>query len=293
MYLIDTPVTAWIPVRTRLWIDQTGASKEALERLSHELPTQIEALQPEFSKVTSQILAPPKGVFNRLKSRSVLVSLHQMEFIRVTAQFTYDRDKFNAENPDHPLDEDTFPALAAMYLGEAIEPLLILTELAFPGQISTSEGLAFASPGSYATIRHKDSFHRLWFPDDGDPTWPALSNIALSDVVRWAQGTSFLKKALAQTRVERALAAFTHMIHLGPFKDGEILFRSMQALEAFYCDGIGDLRKQLTDKSSLWLGQWNEKKNIVGHLYDMRSKFVHGSGKIQYSTNHASCGPMD
>ncbi|WP_254459740.1 hypothetical protein [Xanthomonas sacchari] len=72
------------------------------------------------------------------------------------------------------------------------------------------------------------------------------------------------------------------MVHLGPYKEGEIQFRAMQSLEAFYCDGIGDLRKQLAEKSALWVGCWEEPKNIVGHLYDMRSKFVHGGAKLPH-----------
>ena len=56
----------------------------------------------------------------------------------------------------------------------------------------------------------------------------------------------------------------------------------MQALEAFYSDGVGDLRKQLSEKSSIWLGPWKHPKNIVGRLYDLRSSYVHGSSKLEY-----------
>jgi len=104
-------------------------------------------------------------------------------------------------------------------------------------------------------------------------------------VIEWLSGTSFFRKSLAVTRIERTVAAFTQMVRIGPYKEGELLFRAMQSLEAFYCDGTGDLRKQLAEKSSLWLGPWIEKRNIVGHLYDMRSKFVHGSAKLQYWTD--------
>jgi hypothetical protein len=59
----------------------------------------------------------------------------------------------------------------------------------------------------------------------------------------------------------------------------------MQGLEAFYCHGNGDLRRQLSEKTRMWLGDWSDSKNIVGQLYDMRSRFVHGSGLIEYA-NH-------
>lgn len=54
----------------------------------------------------------------------------------------------------------------------------------------------------------------------------------------------------------------------------------MQGLEAFYCRGVGDLRRQSSEKSKLFLGDWPTKKNIVGALYDVRSRFVHGNYPI-------------
>ena len=57
----------------------------------------------------------------------------------------------------------------------------------------------------------------------------------------------------------------------------------MQGLEAFYCDGIGDLRKQLSDKTQLWLGLRDDPSNLVGKLYDLRSKYVHGSATMPYA----------
>ena len=56
----------------------------------------------------------------------------------------------------------------------------------------------------------------------------------------------------------------------------------MQGLEAFYVEGKGDMRRQLTEKIPLWLGKWENNKNIVGDLYNLRSIFVHGATKLTY-----------
>ena len=56
----------------------------------------------------------------------------------------------------------------------------------------------------------------------------------------------------------------------------------MQGLEAFYVEGIGDLRRQLSSKIQLWLGAWHGNRNLVGHLYDLRSGFVHGSSRLTF-----------
>jgi hypothetical protein len=60
----------------------------------------------------------------------------------------------------------------------------------------------------------------------------------------------------------------------------------MQGLEAFYCEGTGDLRRQLSEKVRIWIGPWNDKRNIIGHLYDVRSAFVHGGANIEYHGHH-------
>lgn len=287
MYLIDTSITAWIPVRTALWKDRIADSVEALDNLRQDIPALVPRVRAGLTHVETAIDTPPKAVLKRLSSQSILVHARQTDFLRVSATYTLDRDAFNEENPDRELDEDVFSALAAMHLGEALETLLMFSELSYPGRIITTEGVVITKQGGNARIRPKNSFFQLWFPDNEDPTWPLIATIPLENVLDWIAGTSFFTQALAVTRVERTLAACTQMIQLGPYKEGETLFRAMQALEAFYCDGSGDLRKQLAEKSSLWLGQWSEKRNIVGHLYDMRSKFVHGAAKLQYWTDHA------
>jgi hypothetical protein len=118
---------------------------------------------------------------------------------------------------------------------------------------------------------------------------PPLSDIEISEVFRWLGKVGF-QSGLPTTRIQRALAAYTHVIGLPADRQGEVLFRAMQGLEAFYCDGNGDLRRQLGEKAATWLGPWQTKKNIVGHLYDSRSKFVHGAGHLDYWNRQEDLG---
>ena len=67
--------------------------------------------------------------------------------------------------------------------------------------------------------------------------------------------------------------------------DGKIRTEAGQGLEAFYCDGVGDLRKQLSDKTQLWLGLSQSPSNLVGKLYDLRSKYIHGSATMPYAVS--------
>jgi hypothetical protein len=286
MHLIETPVTAWIPVRTVIWRDRIEASEAALADIREALPSLVPIVRSGLSDVEAAIAEPPTNVRKRL-SGSILVHARQVDFLRIKAQYILDRDTFNEGNPDRELDEDLFSAMAAMHLGEAIDTLLMFSELSHPGRINTAQGVVVTPQGGNASVRAKNCFFQLWHPEDNDPTWPAINTLVLQDVLSWVKGTSFFTNALAVSRIERCLAAFTQMVHLGPRREGETLFRAMQSLEAFYCDGTGDLRKQLADKAALWVGRWEEPKNIVGHLYDMRSKFVHGGAKLRYWSDNA------
>jgi hypothetical protein len=107
--------------------------------------------------------------------------------------------------------------------------------------------------------------------------WPELKTLDLLKVVAWEQSLGLFAKDRSTSPIERAMASYTHSLAQGVTNGGESLFWLMQGLEAFYCRGNGDLRRQLGEKSRIFLGEWEDRKNIVGKLYDFRSKFVHGS----------------
>jgi hypothetical protein len=161
--------------------------------------------------------------------------------------------------------------------------ILQLSDFAFPGVINTETGVSIVDSKSVKYIKKKESIFSFPLSNTigSDETWPTLKTIDITTCVNWAYRVGFGHENFARktNRIGRMLAAFTHIPHN---RQGEILFRAMQGLEAFYSDGIGDLRRQLSSKSALFLGKWKEEKNIVGKLYDLRSKFVHGSSSIGY-----------
>jgi hypothetical protein len=282
MQILDLPVIAWIPIRDPIWEQRMEAYEVALGKLLAQLPQIIPLLNPRIKNIEATLGEPSGEVATWLAGKSILVAAGHVDYIYIKATVTIDVAALERQNPDRSFEPSLLQAIASMDLSSALEPVLVLSELAEPGCIDTTEGLVVAEGGGWHPIKAKGSFWSLRFPEKEDPTWPPISTIDFTDVATWASTTSFFHSALAVTRVERCLAAYTHMIGLTMHREGESLFRAMQALEAFYCDGTGDLRKQLSDKSSIWLGAWPDRKNIVGHLYDLRSKFVHGSSKLQY-----------
>lgn len=278
-------VTAWLPIRSTAFDNHepnTDVVDKCIDAFVHSLPLVLPLMVPEVSEVKVTEISPPPHVMSWLCRNSSLVKSQLFDIYAVSATVTF----VDSRNEVGPGEDNRFlSAFAADYIEKAISLSLHLAELAYPGTIMTSEGAVTDDEGILAQIEKK-YFLTCARPYDSDSTaWPAIKLLDLGDVVAWAISVGFTASSFAATRLQRTLAAFTHVVGLGWGNDGETLFRAMQGLEAFYCDGIGDLRRQLAHKSEVWLGPTNDKQNIVGKLYDLRSKFIHGYAKMQYWHN--------
>lgn len=275
-------VTAWLPIRSTAFDHHeanTEVVEDCIEAFVHSLSTVLPLLVPEVSEVKVTNASPPPEVMTWLCRNSSLVESKLFCIWAVSATVTF----VDNRNELKPGDDTRFlSAFAAYYIEKAISLCLHLAELAYPGTILTAEGAVTDELGILAPIEKKH-FLSCARPYDSDLTaWPSIRFLDLNGVVTWARSIGFTTSSFATTRLQRTLAAFTHVVGLGWGNDGETLFRAMQGLEAFYCDGIGDLRRQLAHKSEVWLGPTPNRQNIVGKLYDHRSKFIHGSAKMQY-----------
>lgn len=248
-----------------------------------EIPDFLPRFQSSISNVEVIFVTPPEHVADWLKAKSIFANTRLCDDIEISADVEVDVDELRRINPNE-IERGFIDSLACVDVSEAVEAALFLSELAWPGGITTLEGLSVAENGTYPVTK-KPAFYDLLAPGPEDPQWPELSLVSLSETLAWSKRVGFASEAFASSRIGKALASLSHVVQLGQLREGEVLFRAMQGLEAFYCDGIGDLRRQLSEKSGLWLGKWTDKKNIVGQLYDVRSKFVHGSGAIEYCSH--------
>jgi hypothetical protein len=281
----STWVSAWLPIRIPFFAleDRYNAYVVFRDKFLAQLPACLGITAPDVKDVVVSLNEAPVDVVRWLSSRGTLFHRRTVEYILVRALVTVDVDGLRQRNKGKEFDEELFRSMAAADLSYALQPILVMSELAEPGCIAVMEGLAIADGGGSYPILATGPVLNSWLIDECYSNWPPLDQLDVLAVMQWVYRTSFLKSCLGRTRVERTLTGYTHVIGLlGDYRDGEILFRSMQALEAFYCDGTGDLRKQLSDKSALWLGTWSDKSNIVGKLYDLRSKFIHGTATLEY-----------
>ncbi len=281
------PLTAWIPLARHANFQLDGEQKrgdlyrDALPPLVEQAVDSLRLLQPGIGFLSARIARPPPSVENVLASLRPALYRTGTDHLRIDAQAPADmpvsEDMTQAERKAHR------PQVAALLVAEAIEQLLMCTELAFPSLFDADPGIVRYGARGVQRLEPKSSIHSLRFVTPHGIGWPAIADLPLRQVVQWlATKTAYLTRALPTNRVERTLAAYTHVVGLTQHRDGETLFRAMQGLEAFYCDGIGDLRKQLSDKTAIWLGPPPVTKNLVGKLYEIRSKFIHGSAPFAY-----------
>jgi hypothetical protein len=289
----NVSVVARFPIRDTgigsdgLFVDDTAVLAEFLGQVPH-------ALMALDRRVLSATVSMQKECAENLTDvlrHSPTFSFMLHSFVEIQAEVAVDDDWLRAANPTRNVDSRLICVIAAMIVSETVEHLLLLSELAYPGCVDTDEGIATVGNDAAQRIRAKGAFKALRFPEEHDRSWPPVSVIGLPAVVSWIEAARPFAEGLAKTRVQRVMAAYTHAVGLTQHREGEVLFRAMQGLEAFYSEGSGDLRKQLAEKVALWLGPWQEKKNIIGQLYDSRSKFVHGSSPLEYWNDHEE--PLD
>lgn len=226
---------------------------------------------------------PPEFVYEWLKERSFFNKLLIVDHLIITCKVDIDLEELYEINKVDSLDDTFLKHCAAILLGDALEDAHTLSELSHPGCITVLEGVITAEKeGVVHQLRGKRAFTELRIKEFEGVGWPDIVRLDLVDTYRWAKELGFSRKSYPDSRIGRALAAFSHVVGLGDQREGDVLFRAMQGLEAFYCDGKGDLRRQLSEKVRLWIGSWNDRKNIVGHLYDSRSAFVHGDSHIEF-----------
>jgi hypothetical protein len=174
---------------------------------------------------------------------------------------------------------------AACDLASTLEDALLLAQLSFPTRIHSASGRTYLNRYPMNEVSRVSGLphESIW-----DPTmkWPEVKTISLEKVCEWEVKLGLFQQGIARTPVQRAFASFSHLVTTKSLHGGESLFWSMQGLESFYCRGSGDLRRQLSEKSRLFLGQWIGLKNIVGSLYDFRSTFVHGDFNLDRWNNN-------
>lgn len=277
--------SAWLPIRTTAFDQEKHAAPidSGIQSFLNELPAALPLVFGELKEIKVSVEEPPANIGAYIARSSSIHAPPLFRCAHVSAKVRVDQDSNEVATDNSDPDNHFDRASAAHYLSRAIDVALDLSELASPGCVWAIEGAVVVEEGIYSQNSEKVPISEFHPRTDTPNPWPSVISLPLSSVVGWARCIGMFDAPLATTRLQRALAAYTNLVGLGFRNEGECLFRAMQGLEAFYCDGVGDLRRQLSEKSQLWLGPSNSTSNIVGQLYDLRSQYVHGGAGLQYS----------
>lgn len=268
--LFDLP--GLLPRKTR----SAQARRAFLQALESCLP-HLDTSLKECSGAPSR---PPASVLNVLRQQWPWTARKHYRYVCIQARSELSLDE---TSPPESMSRESWGRLiGATNLREAVLRMLVLTELAYPSLIAVSAGHVVGPTVGTIHRLEKRPFYSLGEDSKGSNVWPQLQTLPIEGVVSWAARAGYDQEGIARGRVHRAFAAFTQCVGLTESRPGEVLFRSMQGLEAFYCDGNGDLRKQLDDKSRLWLGNMPPGNMSIGKLYEQRSKVIHGASPILF-----------
>lgn len=198
------------------------------------------------------------------------------DFVRIDAIYEIDDKEVKELNPKFNFTKLDLAAGAALDVSLAIEDSIIFSSIAYVGHLQSAVGQVFYKKHPFNLIDSIRGYSSSVFYDNIYTNWPKLNLLDIKKVIEWESKLGLFNNGFSSNPVQKAFASYTHILKHSSIDTFEMLFWAMQGLEGFYCNGKGELRNQLKEKTKLLLGPWSDKKNIVGHLYDLRSKFVHG-----------------
>ncbi|MCL5028273.1 MAG: HEPN domain-containing protein [Bacteroidetes bacterium] len=218
-------------------------------------------------------------LFNLLNIQR-LGSAYLYDFFNIEIEYNFDEIELIKANPNLKITPDELDlepiGAGALVISLAVQDSLILSSIAFPGQLHSAIGRVNTDEHILNTIDEVDGFANNVFYDKIYGNWPVLKFLDIQKVIKWEKKLGLFSQGVGANPVQKAFSSYTHILKQTTVDTFEMLFWTMQGLEGFYCNGKGELRNQLSEKSKIFLGNWEDTKNIVGHLYDLRSKFVHG-----------------
>jgi hypothetical protein len=113
-------------------------------------------------------------------------------------------------------------------------------------------------------------------------SWPQLTRIPLKDCWDWTSGMG-LGGYVGRSGVQKAAIAFLHVFSDGPLLPTTLIWLT-HSIEALYDLPSQVIQKSMIERVFLTLGQPADSRVVkdLKHLYDVRSKFVHGDMPLEH-----------
>ncbi len=157
-----------------------------------------------------------------------------------------------------------------------INDFRIAVNIAFPGFFDIGAGYIFVDNKKYSYVKIESSYSFLLESvlEAQKRKWPEISILNIKKTWEWLLKRENFVKAMSSNAIERALSSFTYLFNSDNHED---LFYSLIGLEAIYTKGKQGISEQLREKSIALFGEPENYKSSLSKMYDIRSKFIHGS----------------
>lgn len=277
-------ITAWVPILKPIQIGDLYYPidfEECLASFLDDISHAIIRFSNHITTAKVSVSSPSENIKNDFSFLNSFISnLRHFYTLKIDCEFDPDLKKHPIIYSDKSMSKikDLGPFFACDLASTLID-ILILTSIAMPCRLSTGAGRVFYKEMPLNVI---NPFRGLSSEQifSKEQNWPNINRLSLRKTIDWEKRLGLFDSGFATTSMQRGLASLTHVIGNDSAECGETLFWAMQGLESIYCSGKSELRGQLSEKTRILLGPWEDTKNIVGSLYDLRSKFVHGSHNI-------------
>ena len=283
---IQVPFVAWIPFKqsfriTPEWPDDQAA---CFHDLAESVAKVLQYLEPRYQSVRAEWVDNWKSVPSILLLNNqdyFFPKFHR--FLKIECVVEVSPGDIQHSDPVKLTNYGDAVGIFASCLSSSCFDVLLLASLAYPARIHTRFGRIFGAGVPLNDIQPLTGFTADYLYCLG--SWPETTWLPISKTVEWDRLVALFKNGIATNPVQRIFACYTRLQQIR-FNDAySMLFYCMQGLEGFYCQGVGDLRRQLTEKIKLFVGESESSRNIIGQLYDLRSRFVHG----HYPILRANC----
>jgi hypothetical protein len=172
------------------------------------------------------------------------------------------------------------------YVSWNVKMLIIYMNLAKPGAFQTSGGIMIVKEKIDKTSKKRQKFDSI-LSIVGDSLelrdklkWPAIKNLKLKTVLDFLGNHWNAFEKLPNSRIQRALNAFSYLFH-DAFRDtGNDLFYSVLGIESLFVTGHDNIQKQVDIKTQILFGRRIDFKKRFNELYDFRSRYIHGQLNI-------------
>jgi hypothetical protein len=192
------------------------------------------------------------------------------------------REGLRLANPKADVTDWVVDSLVKQVTAESVSQyvahVLMASQIAKPGALYCEDRFLFVD-GDF--VRREEGFF-LGFvgalKQSKRQEWPPLPGIAVRAVLEWLMAIDGFLECEPKGPAGRAISALSNLtMRPMPMAEDPVgLMWCLVALESLYGEGNTNLRKQIVEKSRIFLGEPAEFKKEVGRMYDFRSRFIHG-----------------